>query len=387
MSVFGIVCEFNPIHRGHQFLMETARRLGAEAVVCVMSGNATQRGELAVANAYLRAEAAVRAGADLVLELPFPWCASSAEGFARGGIAVLRHFADTVLFGSECGDLATLTHAATVASTPAFREAYQAALANGDGAARAYGACLTQHGVPPLASNDLLGVAYLRAARELNAALTFQTIPRTGAAYTDDTLPTDTYPSALAIRRLWSEGRFEETVHALPPQCVELFRQAMARGEITSERELDAVWLSYFRLHEGDDFRHCVGAEGGLAHRICAAARQARSAEELLDAVKTKRYTDAHLRRTMLHCLAHTPPEAEKTLPAYTTLLAANEIGRALLAKARRESELPVVTKPADAPRDTVQYRATERVDHVFSLATPTKHSASLMLTQAPYVQ
>jgi len=387
MSVFGIVCEFNPIHRGHQYLIETAKAMGADAVVCVMSGMTTQRGEFAVTDPYLRAEAAVRAGADLVLELPFPWCSASAEGFAQGGIAVLRHFADTVLFGSECGDLATLTRAAEIASSPTFRKAYQTALVNGEGAARAYCDCLAQCGIPPLSSNDLLGVAYLRAAMEQNAPLTFRTVKRAGAAYTDDTLKSDSLPSALAIRRLWAEGRFEETVGALPDGCSDLFRNALAKGELTSDRELDPIWLSFFRLHNGEDLTDFLGAEGGLAHRICAAARHARSAEELLDAIKTKRYTDAHLRRTMLYCLAHVRAEDVRAQPEYTTLLAANERGRALLAKARKESAFPVVTKPADAPKETAQFRATERICGIFALATEAKRPASYMRTKKPYMQ
>ena len=78
MSNFGIVCEFNPLHNGHARLFREARELGAERIVCVMSGNAVQRGELAIFDKYKRAEAALRFGADLVIELPFPWCSASA---------------------------------------------------------------------------------------------------------------------------------------------------------------------------------------------------------------------------------------------------------------------------------------------------------------------
>ena len=89
MSIFGIVSEFNPFHLGHEYLISCAKEMGADAVVCVMSGNATQRGELSIVDKYLRAEAAVCGGADLVLELPFPWSSASAEGFASAAIHIL----------------------------------------------------------------------------------------------------------------------------------------------------------------------------------------------------------------------------------------------------------------------------------------------------------
>ena len=112
MADLGIICEVNPLHGGHQYLIESARKMGAERIVCVMSGNTVQRGEFAIADRYARAETLIRSGADLVLELPFPWSAGSAERFARGGLSILRHFCDGVIFGSECGDADALAEAA-----------------------------------------------------------------------------------------------------------------------------------------------------------------------------------------------------------------------------------------------------------------------------------
>ena len=387
MPVFGIICEFNPIHLGHQYLLHTAKEMGADTVVCVMSGNTTQRGEWATCHKYLRAEAAVRAGADLVLELPFPWCSSAAEGFARGGIGVLRHFADTVLFGSECGDLSLLQRAADVATSPDFRQTYQQALTDGQGAAKAYADCLAAYGIPPLSSNDLLGVAYLCAAKEQNADLAFQTVQRQGAAYRADTLSDTEFPSALAIRQLWKQERFSETERFLPKECTELFRTAIQNGELTSEKEWDTAWLSFFRLHQGTELAPYAGAEGGLANRICATAKQACDFDSWFQAMKTKRYTDAHIRRTMLACITGVPSECEKELPQYTTLLAMNEKGQELLSKIKRTKPFPIVTKPADAPKDTTQYRLTETVDGLFALSTKQKHPAAYMMTQKPYVQ
>lgn len=112
MRTAGIISEYNPFHRGHAWqLGELRAQLGADtAVVCAMSGSFVQRGDFAVMRTHARAEAAVRGGADLVLELPLPWAIASAEGFAAGGVGVLAATGavDTLVFGSECGDTETL---------------------------------------------------------------------------------------------------------------------------------------------------------------------------------------------------------------------------------------------------------------------------------------
>ena len=109
-----VICEINPIHPGHRHLLRLAGS-GGETVISVMSGHFTQRGSPALFDKYARAEAAVRCGADLVLELPYPWCASGAEDFARGGCAVAAGVgAASLTFGSETADLSMLARGADI---------------------------------------------------------------------------------------------------------------------------------------------------------------------------------------------------------------------------------------------------------------------------------
>ena len=112
MRAVGIVAEYNPFHKGHAYhIAETRQLLGSDRpIICAMSGNWVQRGECALTDKWTRAALALKGGADLVLELPLPWAISSAEGFARGAVAVLRAagVVDTLSFGSESGDLERL---------------------------------------------------------------------------------------------------------------------------------------------------------------------------------------------------------------------------------------------------------------------------------------
>lgn len=107
MTVTGIIMECNPFHEGHAYLLKEARRrTGADYIVVALSGDYVQRGEPAVFDKYIRAEQVLRAGADLVLELPLYAACGSAEYFARGAVALLDRLGivTDLCFGSESGD-------------------------------------------------------------------------------------------------------------------------------------------------------------------------------------------------------------------------------------------------------------------------------------------
>ena len=141
MKTAGIITEYNPLHYGHLALIQAVRQQFGEdtAVICAMSGDFVQRGDFALVRRHARAEAAVRSGADLVLELPLPWAVSSAEGFAQGGVEVLTAtgLLDVLAFGSECGDSAALLRTARALEGNAFQSALQAELTKGDSFAAA----------------------------------------------------------------------------------------------------------------------------------------------------------------------------------------------------------------------------------------------------------
>ena len=195
MTVAGIICEFNPLHSGHAYLMAQLRQHGADAVVCAMSGNFVQRGEPALVNKLSRGEMAVDCGADLVLELPVLWAMATAERFAEGGVSLLARtgVVDTLLFGSESGDLAALRAAAEGLDSPAFTRALRDRQEDGVTFAAARQQALgTLPGVDAslLAQpNNILAVEYLRAIARQGNGLNAATIPRIGAGRAGRSVP------------------------------------------------------------------------------------------------------------------------------------------------------------------------------------------------------
>ena len=364
MTGFGIICEFNPLHNGHKRLIDEARARGADRVICVMSGNAVQRGELAVTDKYTRAKAAILCGADLVLELPYPWCAASAEFFAGAGVEILSHFCRNIIFGSESGDIALLQRAAHTASSELFKEEYKRRTENGEGAAAAYFSMLNQIGGPQLLSNDLLGIEYIKAAMEKGIDLKFHTVSREGAAYLEESLGEDICPSATAIRNAWREGK--ETGSYMPSESAEVF----AKADITDISLLSRALLMYFRLADAEKLNNIAETEGGIVNRIISAAKNAADEEAFFEAIRTKRYTDSKLRRAMLFCLTGVTKDILCSSPSYTVLLGASDRGRELLAGVRKSVNINVVTKPADAPRNTAQFQVGEKLEAIFTLAS-----------------
>ena len=387
MKIYGIISEFNPFHNGHARIVEAARENGAEIVVAIMSGNAVQRGELSVLDKYARAEAAVRAGVDLVLELPFPWSSASAEYFARAGVYIASQVCTDIIFGSESGDIDALKKAAEIAAREDFREEFRRRIEAGERAAGCYFSMLGERGCPGFSSNDILGIEYIRAAAEIGASLEMHTIKREGAAYNDAELGLSQYPSATAIRKAWQEFGFEDSARYIPRDAYEVYEKAYFEGEMCDVYQLSRTILMYFRLRSPSDFSDIAETEGGIANRICTLAHECASLEELEEKLSTKRYTDAKLRRALLFSMTEVTRELLGKLPEYTTLLAANSRGRELLAANRKSGGITVVTKPADMPAESAQTLAARRLDAIFTLAKMQPNSSGEYMKRGAYIE
>ena len=172
MVAAGIIAEYNPLHRGHCHQLRRLRALLGEEtpVICAMSGNFVQRGDFALLPKHARAEAAVRSGADLVLEIPLSWACAPAERFAQGGIEVLQAtgLVTDLVFGSESADAGAIRAAAEALRGPDFPEALRRELAGPISFAaarqRALASLIGEEGAAVLSRpNDILAVEYAKA--------------------------------------------------------------------------------------------------------------------------------------------------------------------------------------------------------------------------------
>ena len=336
MKYVGIIAEYNPFHTGHARLLSAVR--GAEAVVCVMSGNFVQRGEAAILPPAVRAEMALAAGADAVLELPFPYAAASARYFATAGVRALAGVGvDTIAFGSETGELDRLTALAEKAPDRAERKTPE----RGDAAA--YFDTLGEDA----ASNDILAIEYLRAIRREAPFLTPFVLKREGTPYRA-AVTTGAYPSATALREKLLQG--EKIDEFLPPEARGIFAQALADYGVADTARLGDALLAFLRgsgasLARTADIAECGG---GLLERLIKAAETATDYRSLCGAAATKRYTDGRIRRALLCLLAGVRTGDLSAHPAYLRLLGANARGREFLAATQRRRTVPLVTKQSE---------------------------------------
>ncbi len=353
MKTAGIAAEYNPFHKGHALhLARTRERLGPEtALVCVMSGDFVQRGEPAVFSRHLRAAAALRGGAELVLELPLPWALSSAEGFAFGAVSILHRLGcvDALSFGSESGDGAAIRRAAALLDSPALPPLLKEELAGGSPFAAARQRALerlTGESFAWLRSpNDLLAVEYAKALARLGSGMELLPIRRRGPGH-DAAEPAEGLLSASAVREKLLAG--EDASAAVPPEALALYRAEIAAGRgPVSLAAAETSILTRLRTMGEEDFAALPGVGEGLHLRLFRAARRCGSVEELLAEVKTKRYALSRLRRAV--CCAWLGLRAEDAAgePPYARVLALNGRGREVLRAAKEKGSLPLVTKPA----------------------------------------
>ena len=356
MKTIGIICECNPFHGGHQHLIEQARAIGADAIVSVMSGNFVQRGEAAILSPHARAEILIRSGADAVVELPYPFAASSAEFFGRAGVEILSRLGvDEVWFGSETGDISALSRLAETADSPAFQEAYAKAAEGESGTASAYFDLLAKMSCKEDAAcspNDILAISYLRAIRALQSSIRPVTVKRLGSGYSEKCLNDGQFPSATALRRAWQESGIDALTPHLPMACREVALREQAENRApASLKNAENLVLGMLALTPQSDLEGYAGLGGGLAGRVHNAAISATALDEFWALSATKKYPDARIRRGVLAALLRTKEEDLRAPVAYVRLLAANESGRTFLASARKTSDLAVVTRQTDLPK------------------------------------
>ena len=392
MHVCGIIAEYDPFHTGHARQISAVREtLGDDcAVVCVMSGNWTQRGSPAIVNKHLRTRLALLGGADLVLELPLPYAISSAEWFARGGVSTLNStgVVTHICFGSECGDVTVLKQAADCLDSDAYKQELRIYLDKGlsypvarqNAATRIIGDAADCLSLP----NNNLGVEYLRALTWCSSNITPITVLRQGAGHGED--PKGGYSSATYLRQLIKEGRINDAQPYFIPQEGKLLADTETADPLLAER----AFLHRLRCMTEENLSSLPDCGEGLSHRLYQAIRQSSSTEDILSLVKTKRYTHARLRRILTWAYLGLSISDRPEMPPYIRVLGMNETGRGLLRDMSNVSDLPILTKPAHVRRMSVDaqklFDLESRATDLYGLCLPTPPACGTEWTRSPEI-
>ncbi len=354
MSVIGIVGEYNPFHYGHKYhIDETKKLLGEGApVVCVMSGDFIQRGEAAVYSKFARAEAAVKSGVDLVLELPVPWALSSAEGFARGAVGILGNLGVVthLSFGSECGDLKALERLAETLVDPLIVGEIKAELEKDDTlsfAAARQRAVFNRIGEDAKLlemPNNILAVEYIKAIYNQSLRVKPVTVGRIGSGH--DKSGESGPRSASELRTRLSHGM--DISDSVPEAAAKIYARedSLGRGPVMMEH-LEMPIISRLRMLGTSDFAALPDGAAGLSNRLAASCREETGLDAIAAAAKSKRYALSRIRRMLMCAALGITSEMADGIPPYARVLAANERGCALLKEIGINTRIPVLVKPA----------------------------------------
>lgn len=333
MTATGIICEYNPFHRGHEKqIAHIKARFPEGAVVCLMSGSFVQRGHPAVFSPAIRARAAMACGADLVLELPVNVSLSSAEGFAAGGVEILTKLGtDRLCFGAETKEPEKLLGAAQVLLSPEFSEALRQELDKGLSFPAARSKAAELLGADPEVlrrPNDILAVEYAKAVLEQKSPVALMPIHRPGDYHDKQANRED--PSATSLRELILQEK--DWLSYVPEGAGEVQSKAMPHSLAFGERAI----LARLRAMTEEEFEALPYGSEGLWRKLMRCSREKASLEEVLTAVKSKRYTRSRLdRMVMCAFLGLTREDMEEKVP-YVRVLALSGKGRQLLHQADR---------------------------------------------------
>ena len=328
----GLICEYNPFHHGHAYqLSELKNRF--DAVVCILGGNLTQRGQVAVADRYDRAKAALAGGADLVVELPLPWCCSSASEFAFGGVAIAKGLGvDALAFSAE-SDEQTL------------RLALQKKEQNADELLRltkeehlSYPKAVELVCGIPLADrpNDILGICYLSHTGSLPVCVLHRE---------------PSFPSSREIRA-------SENPEKMLPCCS--LPLLPFRNDETVYPFLRAAFIN-------GGARDSAGMTDELFAALSEAVVQAATFSELRELTANKQFTASRASRALWASVLGIPKAMPHTLPPYTLLLAANETGRQFLKSRKKDNPFPVISRPGEC-RENPVFALNLRADRVLNV-------------------
>ena len=332
MKIVGIICEYNPLHNGHARQIRFIRELYGEdcAIVCLISGNFVQRGQPAMFHKMIRAEAALFAGADLVLELPVQAALSSAEGFAAGGVGILGKFCDELCFGSESGNGAKLMDTAEALLSPRFSQALKAQLNLGLSFPAARQRALEQLGTDAgllSTPNDMLGAEYCKAILATGTSMRPLVITRQGGYH--DTAPDRDNPSATALRLCISRG--EDIAPYVPEGTAPL----LANAEIHALGYGERAMLAKLRTMTDEEFEALPFGSEGLWRKLMHESRRCATVEQIASAVKSKRYTRTRIDRMILCAFLGLTVDDLNTPAPYTRVLGFTDRGRTALRLAK----------------------------------------------------
>lgn len=384
MNISAVICEFNPFHNGHLYLINKMREQGSTHVVAVMSGNYTQRGEPAIISKQVRAMIAIECGADLVVELPVPFAVASAEKFALAGVNIIDGMGcvDNLYFGAECSKQDMLNIICTVLNKSETVSLIKSEMKKGVTYAAAVSnvvqGALGRNAADELRKpNNILAIEYIKALSRINSKVKPVPIQRISVDH-DSTSAIENMASASYIRSGILSGI--DISKFVPNECMRIIAEEINQGRCpVTVKVLERELFIRLRGMTSEQLKNIAEVGEGIENKILSSANNFCSYNDLVNNVKSKRYTHARLRRIMLYVLLGIDKEIQSTMPEYIKVIGFNKRGAQVLKRIKSEGKLPIITKISEQKRVTKRSQLTllakeKAVDNIYNALMPVIH-------------
>lgn len=350
MRAIGIVCEYNPFHNGHlHHIKEAKKQSDGEFIVCAMSSNFLQRGEISIIDKYKRAKLAIENGADLVFEIPTLYSCKSAKDYAFNSIELLNKLGicDSIFFGSECNNIKILESIADILidEPKEYKEILKKHLAKGISFPKARELALIEFTKNDeikeviSSSNNILGIEYIRAIKELNSPMNYFTTKRVGSSYNKNTIDSS-IPSATAIRNSIFTKGVDSIKDFVPASTYSLLKSS----SLANNNELyRLIKYKLSSLTESELLKYENVVEG-FENRLKKSIDVSTNYEELVDFLSSKRYPRTRIQRLLTHIVLDYKQEFTPKTIKYARLLYSSQKGESLISILYNNSLIPVFT-------------------------------------------
>ncbi len=357
--VLGIIAEYNPFHNGHLYhLLKSKEESKADAVVAVIGGNFTQRGEPSLLDKWCKAETAIANGVDLVIELPVLYSISSAENFADGAIKILNSLKiiDSVSFGTETTDLNQLNIIAnTLFKEPKeYKDLLSSELKSGKSFPKAREQALvkylqnTNYASIMSSPNNILGIEYLKALKKYSSNIKPINIVRKDAGHLSLDY-TGQIASATAVRNLVYSNRLKDVKTYTTPASFTILSEELKKGHFVKDlSRFENIIIYNLRNMSLSEISDLPDVSEGLEYLIKKAANSCNTINEFINIVRSKRYTETRIKRILLYCLLKITKKdmaiSKKNTP-YIRVLGFNEKGKNLISQIKKANpKLSIIT-------------------------------------------
>ena len=344
-KILAIIAEYNPFHNGHLYHLQKSKKdIKPNYSICIMSGNFCERGDTSIIDKWSKTEAALKCGFDMVIELPVLYSISSAENFAEGALKILEAFDDVTLsFGSECGNLDVLNNIANVLYNEP--KEYQTILSHelskglSYPKARENALLLYLNDIKKYANvlsnpNNILGIEYLKAIKKLKSRVKPHTIKRIDAGYNSLKIK-DRLASATAIRNLLKENK--DVKKLMPAPSYNILLDNIKQGKTIKDISVFEKEIIYtLRKMSLKEISNLQDVTEGLENVIKQAANTYNNLEDLINSIKSKRYTRSRIQRILLYSILNvTKKDIQDSYKAkpYIRVLGVSNRGKLLLSK------------------------------------------------------